>query len=461
MNEPGTSIAALATPPGEGALAIIRLSGSLSEKALLSLAGSARQLSDFPPRKLCLTVLHDTEGRAMDQALLVRFPAPDSYTGEDMLEIHIHGGQAGAQVLLRVLQEMGVREASPGEFSYRAFLNGKMDLLQAEAVSELIAGQSREARRLSLSQVQGGLSAALLTCRRRLFSLLRDLEAEIDFPEDPVELLSREKLQGELLRVSRELDRILGGAEGSRLLLEGVDVVLAGEPNGGKSTIFNTLLGEERAIVTSEAGTTRDSLREYWLLRGLPLRLHDTAGLREVSDPVEKEGVRRSEELLEFSRIRVWVLDGCLPASKSTLSQLSALRPGNDLIVINKSDLPDFDPSRFSRSLPPGLDVLELSALNGSGMEKLQDKLYQLALGTGGQESLEVEYSLNRRQEGRLLRCREILSELLDTGAALDVESELLARSLREAVAELDELSGQEISEEVLADIFSSFCIGK
>ncbi len=453
MHRLDETIAALATPPGEGALAIIRISGPRTRESLMSLVAQAPD--PLRERYLHRVDLVDEHGAPLDEATAVWMPGPGTFTGEDSAEIIAHGGPLIVRSILGALFAAGVKQAEPGEFSYRATLNGRMDLMQAEAVAELIHSRGEAERRLALSQLGGSLSRRLAPLREELVVLLRDLEAGLDFSEEDIDFVSREGLDAGITRLRAAAAELMAGAGQGRLIREGLRVVIAGEPNVGKSSLFNALLDEERAIVTETPGTTRDMLRETLSIGGLLFHLHDTAGLRKGEEEVERLGVARSESLLDEAQITLWLADGTRPLSPEDLSRLASFDASRALLVWTKGDLPDFAPAGFD-----GLRELEVSSLRGEGLDELRRALFDLATGERGAEALEVEAALNRRQESRLHALTDILEEL-DSATLAVLEADLLASRLRAALTELDELSGDRVGETVLSEIFSNFCVGK
>ncbi len=453
MHRLDETIAALATPPGEGALAIIRISGPRTRESLMSLMANAPD--PLRERYLHRVNLVDEHGAPLDEATAVWMPGPGTFTGEDSAEIISHGGPLTVRSILGALFDTGVKQAEPGEFSYRATLNGRMDLTQAEAVAELIHSRSEAERRLALSQLGGSLSRRLAPLREELVSLLRDLEAGLDFSEEDIDFVSRERLDEGVTRLRSATSELIAGAREGRLLREGLRVVIAGEPNVGKSSLFNALLDEERAIVTEIPGTTRDMLRETLNIGGLLFHLHDTAGLREGEEEVERLGVARSESLLDEAQITLWLADGTRPLSGEDRARLASFDASRTLLVWTKRDLPGFAPDEYD-----GLRRLEVSSLRGEGLDELRTTLFELATGKRGAEALEVEAALNRRQESRLRALADILEEL-DLTTLSELEADVLASRLRAALTELDELSGDRVGETVLSEIFSNFCVGK
>jgi len=450
------TLAALATPHGEGALAIVRVSGPKAREALLALASpSPRPLRE---RYLHRVDLVDAEGLELDEATAVWMPGPRSFTGEDSVEFILHGGPLVARRVLDALFSCGLRQAEPGEFSYRALVHGRMDLTQAEALADLIHSRSEAERRLALSHLGGALSRRIAPLRDELLVLLRDLEAGLDFAEEDIDFVTRPRIEEGLARLRAEARSLLAGAEQGRLVREGLSVVIAGEPNVGKSSLFNALLQEERALVTETPGTTRDALRESLIIGGLIFHLHDTAGLRETGEQVERLGVERSEDLIRRAQITLWVADGTRGPSEGERTRMETLDPSSALLLRNKRDLPGFDAARLP--VPPGLRAMDVSARTGEGIEALKSALLGLATRGRGAEALEMDAALNRRQEARLTALVALLEEMTPLAVAA-MEAEILAARLREAYSELEGLAGDRVGEVVLDEIFSKFCVGK
>ncbi|HEY3281264.1 MAG TPA: tRNA uridine-5-carboxymethylaminomethyl(34) synthesis GTPase MnmE [Armatimonadota bacterium] len=461
------TIAALATPPGQSALGVIRLSGpsSLSLlKAIFRGRGTA-PTDQWPERRACLGWIRDpATGHPLDQVVLVPYPSPRSYTGEDMAEITCHGSPVSLREVLALLLRSGARLAGPGEFTQRAFLNGKLDLAQAEAVMDAIGAESAAGLSVAIGQLEGRLSSRLAPLRTSLLEVQARLEAAIDFP-DEIEEPSRGDLCGTISQVMGEAERLLKTAESGRLYREGALVVICGRPNVGKSTLMNALLREARAIVTSIPGTTRDILEEPLTLGGVPLRLVDTAGLREADNPVEREGVERARAALEAADIAVVVLDRSEPITEADRHVYIAAMGREALLVANKCDLPPaWDVSSLLALLagpepePPKPMVVEAALGAGWGLEAveraLEGMLEAKALPPGG-----VLVS-NLRHKAALEACAAHLAaalRTLDDGYPLD----LLTVDLSAAARQLGSITGDTVTEDVIMAIFSRFCVGK
>ncbi|MFN7107750.1 MAG: tRNA uridine-5-carboxymethylaminomethyl(34) synthesis GTPase MnmE [Brevundimonas sp.] len=432
------TIFALATPPGRGAIAVIRLSGPAVEPSLTAL-GATR----LKPRMAAVRDLtHD--GDHIDQALVLRFVAPNSYTGEDSAELHLHGGRAVVEAASRALIALGVRPAEPGEFTRRAFQNGRMDLAQAEAVADLIDAETSAQARQALGQLDGKLSETYAGFRRDLLHALALVEAEIDFPDEEVpDNLAR--TAGPVLdRLADDLRHAVDTGRRGERVRDGYRIVLIGETNAGKSSLFNALVAREAAIVTPIAGTTRDVLDADLVIGGYAVTLSDTAGLRESDDPVEAEGVRRARLRAEQADLRLWVR---APGDPDGVAADYA-RP-DDLVVANKSDLGGIHTTG-------GLEVLSVSTESGQGLPELHDWIAaRLSADLAG-----ADFPAITRERHRL-RLTEALSAVTAARMALDVAPEMAGDDLRRAADALARVTGAIGVEDILGQVFSTFCIGK
>ena len=454
------TIAALCTAPG-GALNILRISGP-DALAIGKQVWKGKQIPGKSNARKML--LGKVCGQANDPAsgepcLAVFLPGPGSYTGEDTVELHCHGGAFAPRRLLQAVLNAGARSAGPGEFTKRAFLNGKMDLTQAEAVADLIASKTESAARLAERQLSGCIGAKIRTFREKLMHLLAEFESRLDFPEEDLNWEKTDLCIAELREISDAIRKMILSAENGTILRNGVQVVIAGQPNAGKSSLLNALLGFDRAIVTEIPGTTRDTLEELVSLRNIPVRLTDTAGLREsAADPVEKLGIRRSLDSLRDASCIFWVLDASTPetASESAL-YLMRNRPGKGtmLAVWNKTDLPT-SPEHLPEL--PDTPTVRISALTGDGLENLLDRFAELVWRqTPDRETTDCEVSA--RHAELLKTAREVLERSCEE--VLQESWELAAFSLREALNSLGTITGETVSPDILDEIFSRFCIGK
>lgn len=450
MDHTGTTIAAIATPPGRGGIGIVRLSGPLVSQIALELLGDVPE-----PRRAALRTFRDASGDMLDGGLAIYFPAPASFTGEDVLELHGHGGPVVMDLLLARCVELGARVAEPGEFSRRAFLNDKLDLTQAEAIADLIDSGSTEAARAALRSLQGEFSAAVHSLTEAVTETRMHVEAAIDFPEEEIDFLADAALRQRIDRALELCAQITSAARQGALLREGMTVVIAGRPNAGKSSLLNRLAGYAAAIVTDIPGTTRDVLRERIHIDGMPLHIADTAGLRDVSDVVEAEGIRRAREEMQRADRILYVLDATRGLDIEAIEmETRDLPPAVPITwIFNKTDLAGAQP-RFEQSQPPRL---HLSATTGEGIDLLRAHLKE-CMGFVGADAGTI--SARRRHLDALARAErhlnEAASQLIDHHAG-----ELMAEELRQAQQALTEITGEFTSDDLLGKIFSSFCIGK
>lgn len=442
------TIAALATPFGEGAIAVVRVSGPDVPAVAAAVLRASAPLSEWTPRQARRATVVAAEGAEIDDVLATWFPAPASYTGEQVLEISGHGGVLVARRVLQAVLAAGARPAGPGEFTQRAFLNGKLELTQAEAVMDLIQARTSLAMAAAKQQLDGALGRQTMELRAALIEVTAQLEAYIDFPEEDIDPETGAALAGRLRAVLERVRQLLATADRGRILREGLSTAIVGAPNVGKSSLLNYLCGEDRAIVSDRPGTTRDTIETFINLRGVPLRLIDTAGLRESADDIERLGMERSRAALAAADLVLWVVDGSLPAAEAGAAPEHPSR----LLVVNKADLP-------SHPDWSGADGVRVSCLEGSGVDELSARVEQLALG-GAQGVSAGLPAINARHQACLSRAGEALAAALD---ALEqgLEPEFVAADLRAAMAAIGEVTGRIDADEVLGEIFGRFCIGK
>ncbi len=442
------AIFALATAPGRGAVAVVRLSGPGAGEAVDRLCGKRPG-----PRRASLRRLTGVDGERIDDALVLWLPGPASYTGEDSAEFHVHGGAAVVDALTGALSGLGLRLAEPGEFTRRAFENGKLDLAQAEAVADLVDAESQAQRRQALAQLEGALGRRYEGWRGALVKALAWLEAEIDFPDEDVPGGLAARLRPDLTHLLDELDAALADAKRGERIRDGWRVAVIGAPNAGKSSLFNALVRREAAIVMPIPGTTRDVIEASFDLGGYRVLIADTAGLREPGDPIEAEGVRRARAWAEDAALRLWVVDG----SGSTGAWREAAdvsRPG-DILVLNKSDQAPGPDGEAAAQLD-GLEVLRLSATTGAGLDVLERRLGErVAAALSGSE---FPAATRARHAEQLRAARGQLVRALE---GLDGPAELAAEDLRLAARALERITGRIGAEDVLDLVFASFCIGK
>lgn len=432
------TIFAPATAAGRAAVAVIRVSGPDSSKVLQQLAGS------LPAPRRAVRRRLKSGGEVLDEALVLWLPGPGSFTGEDSAELQLHGGKAGVEAVSRALALSGLRLAEPGEFSRRAFQNGKLDLTQAEAIADLVDAETDAQRRQALGQLEGELSARYEAWRGRLVQALARLEAAVDFPDEDLPETLQAEVGGRIGQLALELEDALADQERGERVREGFRIALIGAPNAGKSSLLNRLAGREAAIVTEIAGTTRDVIEVPAVISGFKVLFADMAGLRESADPIEAEGVRRARAWAESADLRLWVVDQADPVEVT-----EAVRPG-DLLVLNKADLP-----AGRRTALPSLETVRVSAKTEAGLEALWSALSLRVEGLTGGDFPAVTRLRHRRH------LKEAAEALRRGQSALARSPELGAEDLRHAALALGRIAGRIDPEQVLDEVFSSFCIGK
>ena len=447
------TIVAAATPAGVGGIGIVRISGAAAPQIAGKMLGGLP-----PPRVASLREFHDAAGEPIDTGLALYFPAPGSFTGEPVLELHGHGGPVVMALLVDAAVSLGCRQAEPGEFSKRAFLNDKLDLAQAEAIADLIGSGTAQAARAALRSLSGAFSAAVDALQEQLIRLRLHVEAALDFPEEEIDFLSDEQLAARIDDCDAAFAALGEGARAGRLLRDGYQVVIVGRPNVGKSSLLNLLSGQEAAIVTEVAGTTRDILREQINVDGLLIELIDTAGLRDNPDQIEAEGIRRARAAIKSADAVLWIQDASAKENARENESLSAL--GEDLpanipviTVRNKTDLTDEDPGlQYQQPL-----TLNVSAKTGAGTDALREQMLKLAghkdLGEGAFTARRRHIDALGRAEAHFQAGRNALEEAK--------AGELLAEELRLAQEALGQITGSFTSDDLLGKIFSTFCIGK
>ncbi|HEU5382417.1 MAG TPA: tRNA uridine-5-carboxymethylaminomethyl(34) synthesis GTPase MnmE [Ktedonobacteraceae bacterium] len=471
------TIAAIATPPGQGGIGIIRVSGAEAFALVRPLFQTPDRSTELPLSHMLTygRIIDPATSEVLDEVLVAFMRAPRTYTREDVVEIQGHGGPLILQRILRVLLTSGARLANPGEFTLRAFLNGRLDLAQAEAVMDLISAQTEAGQRLAMQQLQGRISAQIQEARRAVLGVIARIEASIDFPEDDIPTPQSVELRPLIEEAQDKVATLLAGADQGLLYRQGLRTAIIGRPNVGKSSLLNSLLRAERAIVTSIAGTTRDTVEEVANLRGIPLYLIDTAGITLSTDPVEQIGVQRSRAAAEGAEVILLVFDGSEALTESDIQisrELSELGFGSQdahgreagkrrelLIVINKADKPQLLEFESVQQLWPGSDRVFTSTLTGSGLAELEERLVDLVL--AGRASLGEESLITSARHQAALRSA---AEHLRAGLrslAQNLPLDFVSIDLDAAYDALGEVTGETASADLLDRIFSEFCIGK
>ena len=455
------TISAVTTALGEGAVGIIRISGpeALKIGEALFKAASGKALGQYPVNTLAYGHVYDTDGSLVDEVLAVYMRAPRSYTAEDVVEIQCHGGIQSLKKILALTYKAGARPAEGGEFTKRAFLNGRIDLTQAEAVMDIIRSRSEASLKLAARQQQGQLAGVLRSLRKQLVDVVVNLEAVIDYPEEDIEDVTYSRVEESINSAVGDIKALLAHAHTGKILREGLRTAIVGRPNVGKSSLLNALLKEERAIVSQYAGTTRDVIEEQLLLDGVPLVLADTAGIRSTDDFVEKIGVEKSRQLLADSELVICVIAGSAGLTAEDEAILAAAEGKPCVVIVNKSDLAQKVDLPALKERFGADKVMQLSAKTLRGVEAFSSWLKNYVYGSEGTLG-DGAYIQNARQE-RLLR--EALASLTDAGSAAEnmLPYDCIVIDVRTAIDLLGEITGDTVQDEIINEIFSRFCIGK
>ncbi|MBK9272730.1 MAG: tRNA uridine-5-carboxymethylaminomethyl(34) synthesis GTPase MnmE [Saprospiraceae bacterium] len=451
------TIAATITAPTMSAVGQIRVSGPdaivVTQKFF-----EGRDLSKVEGHTLHFGKMVSSKGQTIDEVLISVFRAPHSYTGEDVVEISCHGSVYILQEVLSLLYSKGVRPAEAGEFTRRAWLNGKMDLSQAEAVADLISSETRAAHQLAINQLKGGIKNEIEDLRMALLDFVSLIELELDFAEEDVEFADRTKLLGLLDHISERIEKLLSSFQLGNAVRNGVQTVIAGRPNAGKSTLLNSLLGEDRALVSDIPGTTRDTVEEKLNIEGILFHLIDTAGLREAKNQVEAMGIQRSYEKIKKASILIYVYDSSELSLEEAQKDVSGMEadPDQRILIANKSDLIAQSGSNHAENLPDSF--LQISARSGKGIEKLKKILLSKVLGSNTIH--EDSIAINARHRNALEQASRDIS-IAREGIQTGLTTDLVAQNLRSVLHHLGEVSGQITNDEILGNIFGKFCIGK
>lgn len=456
------TIAAIATPPGRGGIGIIRISGIKAKEILRNLFRPRCATDDFKSHRLYYGWIVDPRSNTeLDEVLAVFMAAPATYTREDVVEIHCHGSYILLQDILHLILTLGARLADPGEFTKRAFLNGRIDLTRAEAVLDVIGAKTSTGLRLAIPQLQGELFERMEALRQTLIEVRAIFEVAIDFPDDEQEILAASKLADRLWQeVEEPVSELIVACEQGKIFREGISLVILGRPNVGKSSLLNTLLREERAIVTPVPGTTRDTIEEYFTIKGVPVRLIDTAGIREPIEAIEEIGIRMARERLLDADAVLLVLDASAPLTLEDQEIMAMMGEKPVLLVINKMDLVDrVEPGHYAR-LFPGKPFVCISVKENQGITALEEAIFELVVGRGKTFEPPASIAPNFRHQVALTNALAAI-RAVRAGLLSGLTPDLLAIDLQAALDHLGDIVGETTPEDILQKIFSQFCLGK
>jgi tRNA modification GTPase len=456
------TIAAIATAPGEAGIGIIRLSGEKSIAIADSLFKNpaGKSLENGEDRKLYYGHIYDPKTDQMvDEILIVKMLGPRSYTTEDVVEIHCHGGMIPVRRILQLTLEQGAILAEPGEFTKRAFLNGRLDLSQAEAVMDLISAKTEAVYDVSLNQLNGQISSAIKELRELLLRMIAHIQVSIDYPEDDIEEVTFGELKKEGLEVLDGIDSLLSSVDTGKILRDGLKTIILGKPNVGKSSLMNAVLRENRAIVTDIPGTTRDIIEEYVNIHGIPLKIVDTAGIRDTEDLVEKMGVDRAKDLVNSADLIIAVFDQSSSLTDEDYEIINLIKEKSSIVLLNKTDLPSvLDRAELEKSVNHDM-VFEISALNKTGLDRLENTLKDMFF----EGDLNVQNDTiitNVRHKEQLRNAKERIEEALQT-IEMQMPVDCIEVDLKACWDHLGEISGETLKEDIIDRIFSEFCVGK
>jgi tRNA modification GTPase len=456
------TIAAIATPPGEGGIGIVRVSGSLAISIASKVFKSQQHISpvDFPSHTLNYGhVIDPITGNVVDEVMLGIMHAPKSYTAEDVVEFNCHGGRAPLTTVLDLTLQTGARLAEPGEFTRRAFLNGRIDLAQAESIVDLIRSKTDLTRQIAMDGLTGRLSQEVNSLNDRLANLLAEVEASIDFPDEELDFLDLDAMRRAAQAIQGGLEQLIATASDGKIVRDGINIAILGKPNVGKSSLLNRLLKSTRAIVTEIPGTTRDTIEEALNLRGIPVNLTDTAGIRRTEDIVEQQGVERSKSYLDLASLILMVFDASEPLTDIDIELLQEASSRCAILVLNKIDLPFSTTSKDLQLHAPQKTVVQTSMIHGEGIEDLKSTVLQHVIG-GDFVLGDSPIITNVRHDDALRRSQASLSHAIESLDA-KMPPEFIAVDLRSSLDAIGEIVGKTTTEDLLDRIFSQFCIGK
>lgn len=454
------TIAAIATAPGEGGIGIIRISGADS----ISIASSIfkpfykENLLDYPNRSLVYGNIVDSD-RVIDEVLIARMEGPNSYTAEDVVEINCHGGFISVKKILELVLKKGARLADPGEFTKRAFLNGRIDLSQAEAVIDIINAKTDQSHDIAQTQLEGALSQKVRSLRNMITEVLAQVEVAIDYPEEDIEFITYKELTDKTSQIQKEVVKMYETSDTGKILREGLKTAILGKPNVGKSSLMNWILGENRAIVTEIAGTTRDVIEEFVNIKGIPLKIVDTAGIRETDDIVEKIGVEKSRDHMKSSDLVLVVLDSSRELEEDDLEILDAINPKKTLVLINKIDLESrLDMDKVKEYIAEE-NIIHISAMENKGLESIHDKIETMVY--EGRVSNKGDVMItNTRHKDAIYKAMNSINDAIK-GLEDHMSYDFIGVDLKDAWDSLGFINGDTVTEDLLDTIFKNFCIGK
>ena len=454
------TIAAIATAPGEGGIGIIRISGEKSLQVAQSIfkSKSGKMIKDYNARTLIYGTVVDNE-KVIDEVLVAYMKGPNSYTAEDVIEINCHGGFISVKKILELILSKGVRLAEAGEFTKRAFLNGRIDLSQAEAIIDVIKSKTDMAHEVAQSQLEGSLAKKIKDLRMNVTEVLAHLEVSIDFAEEDVEEITYQTLEEKALELRNEIKKLYDTAESGKILRDGLKTVIVGKPNVGKSSLLNSILGENRAIVTDIAGTTRDVIEEFVNIKGIPLKIVDTAGIRETEDIVEKIGVEKSRESFRTADLVIMVLDASRKLSEEDMEILESLKNKKTIVLLNKMDLePQIELEKIEEFVNSE-DIIKISALKHQGIEELQDKIEAMVYHGSVKNSSNLMIT-NSRHKDALFKAYESINDAI-SAIEQRMPYDFIEVDFKNIWDYLGYINGDTVREDLLDTIFANFCIGK
>ena len=454
------TIAAIATAPGEGGIGIVRISGEKSLEVAQSIfkSKSGKMIKDYNTRTLIYGKIVDGE-KVIDEVLVAYMKGPNSYTAEDVIEINCHGGFISVKKILELILSKGVRIADAGEFTKRAFLNGRIDLSQAEAIIDVIKSKTDMAHEVAQNQLEGSLAKKIKDLRMNVTEVLAHLEVSIDFAEEDVEEITYQTLEEKSLELRNEIKKLYDTADSGKILRDGLKTVIVGKPNVGKSSLLNSILGENRAIVTDIAGTTRDVIEEFVNIKGIPLKIVDTAGIRETEDVVEKIGVEKSRESFSTADLVIMVLDASRKLSEEDMEILESIKNKKTIVLLNKVDLEAQIELEKIKEFVSSDDIIEISALKNQGIEELQDKIESMVYQGSVKNSSNLMIT-NSRHKDALFKAYESINDAI-SAIEQRMPYDFIEVDFKNIWDYLGYINGDTVREDLLDTIFANFCIGK